>query len=104
MVRRLILQNLLEELLGSKNVYFQPPSLEVLVSRGLPAIQYSIDDLYVDHADNLNYHKKDRYQLFLIDRQPNPTMFDKIANLKMCSFERSYNQNNLRFDVFTIYI
>lgn len=104
MVRRLILQNLLEELLGSKNVYFQPPSLEVLSSRGFPAIQYSIDDLYVNHADNLNYHNKERYQLFLIDRQPNPTMFEKIANLKMCSFERSYNQSNLRYDVFTIYI
>ena len=103
MVNRLALQNMLEELLGSKNVYFQPPSSEVLAKRGFPAIQYSIDDMYIRHADNYNYNRKDRYQLLLIDKQPNPEMFEKLADLKMCAFDRSYNTDNLRYDVFTLY-
>ena len=49
MASRLDLQTFLEELLKSKNVYFQPPES---VKMKYPAIVYALDDIENVHADN----------------------------------------------------
>lgn len=100
MASRLDLQTLLEELLGSRNVYFQPPAS---VSMKYPAIVYSRYDIENTHADNRVYAQKTAYQLTVIDGDPDSEIVKKVSMLPMCSFDRHYTADNLNHDVFTLY-
>lgn len=100
MDRRLELQALLEALLGSSNVYFQPPAS---VQMAYPCIIYKRDDRAVSFADNRPYKSMKRYQLTVVDRDPDSEIPDKVADLPFCSFERFFTADNLNHDVFTIY-
>ena len=97
---RLQLQTLLEALLGSRNVYFQPPST---VKMKYPCIVYSLSDIDTKFADNIPYSNKRRYQLTAIDPNPDSVIPDKLALLPMCIFDRSYTSDNLNHYVFNIY-
>lgn len=97
---RLELQELLERVLGSKSAYFQSPEN---VKMTYPAIVYSLDDIWHDHADNRPYISKKAYQIILIDRNPESKFVDEIAALSLCSFDRFYVADNLNHWVFTLY-
>lgn len=98
--RRLELQTLLEGLLESRNVYFQPPSS---VRMNYPAIVYSRDDIWNNHADNLAYMQTTAYQVTVIDRDPDSEIVEKVAKLPLCSFDRHFVSENLNHDVFILY-
>lgn len=100
MDRRLILQEELEKILGSDQVYFQSPDN---LKMHYPAIIYSVDDIYRDSADNLAYKKNVAYQLMVIYTDPDTDILDKIISLPMCSFDRSYRADNLYHCIFTIF-
>lgn len=100
MDRRLMLQETLEKILESDQVYFQSP--ENLRMR-YPAIIYSLDDIYKNSADDVAYKKVKAYQILLIYTDPDTDLLDKIISLPMCSFDRSYKADNLYHAVFTIY-
>ena len=97
---RLGLQTMLEKLLGSRNVYFQPPeSIKVK----FPEIIYSLSDIRNMHASN-TIHKKDMvYMLTYIDEDPDSENVEKISNLPYCEFDRFYTSDNLNHYIFTIY-
>lgn len=97
---RLELQELLERVLGSKSAYFQPPEN---VKMTYPAIVYSLDDIWHDHADNRPYISKNAYQITLIDRNPESEFVSKISSLPLCSFDRPYVADNLNHWVFAMY-
>lgn len=97
---RLELQELLERVLGSKSAYFQPPEN---VKMTYPAIVYSLDDIWHDHADNRPYISKKAYQIILIDRNPESEFVSKISSLPLCSFNRFYVADNLNHWAFTMY-
>lgn len=97
---RLNLQNLLEELLGSRNVYFQPPAS---VSMKYPAIVYSRNDLENWHANNNVYAQTTAYSVTVIDEDPESEYVRKVSQLPMCTFDRHYVAENLNHDVFTLY-
>jgi hypothetical protein len=98
---RLQLQTLLEDLLGSRNVYFQPPES---VKLAYPCIVYKRGNIgKTTFADDKPYHHRVIYQLILIDQDPDSNILDKIAILPMCSFERHYTADNLNHDVYNIY-
>lgn len=97
---RLDLQVLLETVLGSKNVYFQPPPS---VSMKYPAIVYSRMNIDMNYANNFAYSQKLAYKVTVIDRDPDSEFVKKVANLPMCSFDQHYTSDNLNHDVFTIY-
>ena len=67
MASRLDLQTFLEELLESKNVYFQPPES---VKMKYPAIVYTLDDIENVHADNRVYSSHRHYSVTVIDYDP----------------------------------
>lgn len=94
------LQSLLETLLGSRNVYFQPPENLSMV---YPCIVYHRDDANTRFANNLPYKYDKRYQVMVIDRDPNSAIPDKVARLPMCTFNRFYTASNLNHDVFNLY-
>ena len=100
MASRLSLQTQLEELLGSRNVYFQPPES---VKMNYPAIVYELDDISNSHADDGVYLSRKRYSITLIDGDPDSIFVDKIANLPTCNFNRHYKSDNLNHWNFSIY-
>ena len=100
MASRLDLQTKLEEVLGSRHVYFQPPAT---VKIEYPAIIYHRETIDSMYADDLPYLNNRRYQLILIDRKPDTDYIDKLLELPMCSHDRFYTADNLNHDVFTIY-
>lgn len=94
------LQSLLEVLLGSSNVYFQPPSNKQL---NYPAIIYKISNVDNTHADNSVYLQFSSYDVVVVDYKPNSQIADKISRLPMCRFNTNYVSNNLNHFSFTLY-
>lgn len=97
---RIILQTLLEQILGSRNVYFQPPENVKMI---YPCIVYSRSSGDSQYADDTSYIFKNRYQIMVIDKNPDGPVLDKIRKLPLCSFDRHYVVNNLNHDVYNIY-
>ena len=94
------LQTKLEELLGSRNVYYMPPeSLKI----HYPAIVYSKSRIDTKKANNSIYKKNTRYEITVIDRLPDNPTIDKLMELPYCSFDRPYKSDNLYHDVLTLY-
>lgn len=100
MGQRLDLHTLLVNLLGSENVYFQPPAN---VQMEYPCIVYNRDFAQTQHADNRPYRYKKRYQVTHIGRDPDSPTPDQLAEVPTSSFERHFTANNLHHDVFTIF-
>lgn len=97
---RLELQSKLEELLGFKHVYYQPPKT---VKMEYPAIVYFRNNIKITHADNTVYLKKSRYDLTVISKKPEDPVLDKLLDLPYCSPDRQYKSDNLYHDTFTLY-
>ena len=97
---RLQLQSQLEALLGSRNVYFQPPAT---VKMKYPCIVYSLSSIKTKFADDRPYNCQRRYQVISIDPNPDSIVPDKLAALPMCLYDRSYTADNLNHNVFNIY-
>lgn len=100
MAPRVELQALLEEILGSDKVYFQPPTNITLV---YPCIIYKRDTTVTRFADNAPYRNTKRYQVTVIDRDPDSDIPDKVAELPVCLFNRFYTADNLNHDVFNLF-
>ncbi len=100
MASRLQLQTELEELLGSKNVYYQPPAS---VKMSYPAIVYSRNDIKNDFANNDVYSQNRSYEVIVIDKNPDSEIVDRVSQLPMCRFDRHYTSDNLNHDVFTLF-
>lgn len=94
------LQFLLENLLGSKNVYFQPPSTTKI---NYPCIIYQLDYVRSVYANNLPYNNAKRYALTYVSKSPDQYIPDKIGLLPMCSFSRLYISDNLNHYVYKLY-
>ncbi len=94
------LQSELEELLGSKNVYFQPPAT---IRLRYPCIIYKLDARSERYADNRLYRYSNRYQLTVVDRDPDSLIPDKVAGKQYCSFERFYTSDGLNHWIFNLY-
>ena len=100
MANRLNLQTELENILGSRNVYFQPPAS---VQMKYDAIRYSRKNIQNRFANNSVYNQRDCYEIVAIYKNPDSDLPRKISRLPMCSFDRHYTADNLNHDVFTIY-
>lgn len=100
MGQRLDLQSLLEDILGSRNVYFQPPPT---VQLKYPCIIYKRDYAKTQFGDNQPYLKSKRYMVTIIDRDPDSKIPDKVSNLPMCLFARHFVADNLNHDVYNLY-
>lgn len=100
MAPRLELQTLLIEILGSDQVYFQPPPTIDMV---YPCIVYRRDFQQTRFSDNKPYSLTKRYQVTVIDRNPDSDIPDKIAELPLCTFDRFFVSDNLNHDVFNLF-
>lgn len=100
MAQRLDLQELLVGLLGTTNVYFQPPPS---FKMNYPCIVYNRDNLDMKYANNKPYKNKKRYQITVISSDPDNDISDKIETLPLCSFERFFTADDLNHYVYNLF-
>lgn len=100
MASRIELQKLLEDVLGSRQVYFQPPET---VKMSYPAIVYSLNDIDNRFADDDVYRQNRSYQITVIDRNPDSEVRDRISLLPKSRFNRYFASDNLNHYVFIMY-
>lgn len=99
--RRIQLQETLEAILGSSNVYFNPPES---IKMKYPCIVYNLTDIDSTRADNLSYHTQRAYQLTCIGKDVDTDLPDRILEtLEMCSYERSFKSDGLDHHVIRLY-
>lgn len=94
------LQTILEGVLGSSNVYFQPPESQKI---NYPAIVYNRDRSFKHNADDKRYLLSKGYQVTLLDWDPDSPALDALEALPFSSFVRHYTADGLNHDVFLIY-
>lgn len=88
-------------ILGSRNVYYQPPES---VKMQYDAIRYKLGGKDLKRANNKVYRSTNQYDGVVITRNPDTSIPDEIlAHFEMCSFGRPYIADNLHHYPFTIY-
>lgn len=98
MAPRLELHTLLETM--APHVYFQPPST---ITMSYPCIVYKRDYKDTKFADGSPYMHRKRYQVTIIDRNPDSTIPDLVAELPMCVFDRHFTLGDLNHDTYRLY-
>lgn len=99
--RRSELQYELEAILGSTNVYFQPPES---IKIQYPAIIYERSDIQIVHADNLAYVGSCMYRVIVIDPDPTSEIVERMSKqYPTIKYNRHYVANKLNHDVFLLY-
>lgn len=99
---RLELHEELCDLLGSRNVYFQPPESKKLT---YDCIVYARNSILTQHANDKNlYIGHDRYELIYIYKDPDSKLNrDFLERFQYCSLNRHFVSDNLYHDVFNLY-
>ena len=97
---RVNLQNKLEELLGSKNVYYQPPEN---LKMEYPCIRYSKSEIRDIYANDRKYISSDVYDLVVISKKPDNPVIKKLLELPYSEFDRHYVSDNLNHDIIRIF-
>lgn len=103
--RRLELHELLCNLIGftdqeDKHCYFSPPTGKQLK---YPCIVYKLADIESDYADNISYLNTMRYEVTLIDEDPDSEFVKKILALPLCRFSAFFTSDGLNHFVFSLY-
>lgn len=98
---RLELHEELCELLGSRNVYFQPPES---LKMQYPCIRYSISGMPKINANDKVYMKTcNTYVITVIDKDPDSDISTQILeHFSMVRFDRAYTSNNLNHHTLTL--
>lgn len=100
--KRLALQATLESILGSKNVYFQPP---YNINLSYPCIIYNRISGKSIKADNKVYNFYTQYEVKHITMDPDEFIFPEMQrNFSHCSYDRHFVADRLHHNVYTIYI
>jgi hypothetical protein len=97
---RLDLHEILVTALGSRYVYFQPPASVIMQ---YPCIVYSRDSASTKFADGTVYNHKQRYQVTVIDKDPDSLIPDRVMRLPLCSFGAHFTKDNLNHDTYKLY-
>lgn len=99
--RRLELDEILRSVLGSKNVYFQPPEN---LKMKFPCIVYNLANARLDYADNRVYMRNRRYEVTFISDDPVSSVPDTLIDtFQHIGYDRRFVSDNMYHDVFTVY-
>jgi hypothetical protein len=93
-------QDLLENLLGSEEVYFQPPKS---IRLQYPCIIYTVSDLRSVHADNMPFQTSMGYNVTVVDRNPDSPVAMAVSAIQSSRFVRNFVSDNLNHFVFNIF-
>lgn len=101
MASRLELHEELCKILGSRNVYYQPPKS---IKMQYPCIVYSKAGVSKHNANNKAYIKTNEYDGVTIDYDPDSEIADNILDhFEMCSLSDGYTADNLNHRPFKLY-
>lgn len=100
MASRLKLHEELCNILGTRNVYFQPPES---IKLQYPCIVYNLNRVETRHADNNVYKAERSYSVTLIHNNPDNEIIDKLIRFPMSRSDRVFQTQGLNHYVFTIY-
>lgn len=101
MADRLDLQGIFEELLGSTNVYYDPPAS---IQMKYDAIRYKKLPPNTKYASDRRYKVMKGYEVTVISKLPDNPIIEDLLDLEYCSYDRHYVADNLHHDVLTIFI
>lgn len=68
-----------------------------------PCIVYKRDIARTEFSDNVPYLYSKRYQVTVIDRNPDSDIPDRVAKLPLCNFYQAFVVDGLNHDVFSLY-
>ena len=101
MDRRIELHDKLIDILGNRNVYFQPPAS---VQLSYPCVIYNLGIGDIKRADNSVYAYTNSYEITFIYKKPNMDILEQmLRSFSMCSVSRVYVADNLNHYVFNVY-
>lgn len=86
---------------SDRRVYFRAPTSSAMK---YPCIRYSCPGFDITYADDMPYIVKRRYDLTVIDPNPDSEIPDKLLELPLeISSDRNYEADGLNHFVFTIF-
>lgn len=97
---RLTLHEELVNVLGSRNVYFQPPEE---IKMKYPCIVYERYDITNTYADDDIYIQPRQYRVTIIDENPDSEIVTRMSQFKTARFINHQIVENLNHDTFNIY-
>jgi len=98
---RLELQTKLEEFMGNRNVYYQPPQQ---IKMQYPCIIYTLSKIQTEYANNKIYEHMKCYEITIVDQNKDSQLPDKfLTYLPLTSFSRPYPADGLWHFVFQVY-
>jgi len=99
--RRYELHDKLKDILGSENVYFQPPES---IKLKYPCIVYYRNAGSTLRANNTVYGYDQQYSVTFIGKDPDSDYITPmLAKFPMCYYDRRFESGNLYHDVFQLY-
>lgn len=98
---RLELHEELCTILGSRNVYFQPPES---IKMQYPCIVYNPAYVNIQRADNKAYRMTDKYNVQYITKEADDTLYhDMLKHFEICSFDRYFRADGLHHYTTSLY-
>lgn len=97
---RVKLHHMLEDILGSKNVYYDPPESFKLK---YPCIVYYLEGFYDLPADNLTYRRMRRYNMTYITTDSEDPVAEKLADIRYCTLSRPFAVSDLFHFAYVLY-
>lgn len=97
---RKTLGNLIKTVSECEHVYFQPPSNTRM---SYPCVIYKLSSGDTTFANDKPYVFKKRYEITVIDENPDSLIPDKIAQLESCIMDRHFVSDNLNHWAFYLY-
>lgn len=64
---------------------------------------YQLDGDKAEHGDNQPYRRTRRYQVTVIDRNPDNTLHDKVGEFPTSVFDRFFASDNLNHYVYNLF-
>lgn len=99
--KRTELNDKLISVLGSSNVYFEPPES---VKLRYPCIVYERSAGDTNFADNMPYGFKTRYQVTLISKKADESAFARLSmSFPSILYNRHFVSDGLHHDVFSLW-
>lgn len=101
MPSRIDMQAKLEHILGSRNVYFEPPESVML---RYPCFVYKRRPTSLRRADDSAYTRINHYEVTYISKDPDSGIIDTMLdNYQMCSHSQTFTTDTLSHEVFDVY-
>ena len=97
---RVKLHHMLEDILGSKNVYYDPPESFKLK---YPCIVYYLDGFNDLPADNQTYIRMRRYNMTYITTDSEDPIAEKLADIRYCTLSRPFAVSDLFHFAYVLY-